>query len=96
MQWVRDPNLSNIDNINNVRREASRNCRNKKKEYLKAKIDQLDSSSKTKNNTNLYRDINNFKKLYQPRINIVKDEKGDLVTDSHIILLGGGAISLTY
>jgi len=26
--------------------------------------------------------INDFKKGYQPRIKIVKDEKGDLVTDS--------------
>jgi len=54
MQWARDPNLSNIDNINNVRRKASRNCRNKKKEYLKAKIDELDSRGETKNNINLY------------------------------------------
>jgi len=30
------------------------------------------------------------KKIYQPRTNRVKDEKSDLVTDSHIILLGGG------
>ena len=26
------------------------------------------------------------KKGYQPRINIIKDRKGDLVTDSHSIL----------
>jgi len=34
----------------------------------------------------LCRGINNFKKGYQPRTNIVKDDKGDLVEDSHIIL----------
>jgi hypothetical protein len=28
-----------------------------------------------------------FKKGYQPRTNIVKDEKGDFVTDSHNILV---------
>jgi len=33
----------------------------------------------------LYRGINDFKKGYQPRSNIVKDEKGDLVADSHSI-----------
>jgi hypothetical protein len=27
-----------------------------------------------------------FKKGFQPRTNIVKDEKGDLITDSHSIL----------
>ena len=31
----------------------------------------------------LYRGINDFKKGYQPRTCIVKDEKGDLVADSH-------------
>ena len=31
----------------------------------------------------MYRRINNFKKGYQPRTNIVKDETCDLVTDSH-------------
>jgi hypothetical protein len=35
-QWVQDPSQSNLHNLNNVRREASRHFRNKKKEYLKA------------------------------------------------------------
>jgi len=30
MQWLQDPSLSNVDNLNNVRREASRHFRNKK------------------------------------------------------------------
>ena len=34
----------------------------------------------------MYRGINDFKKGYQPSTNIVKDEKGDLITDSHSIL----------
>jgi hypothetical protein len=34
----------------------------------------------------LYRGINDFKKGYQPRTNVVKDEKGDLVADCHSIL----------
>ena len=39
-----------------------------------------------KNIRGLYKGIIDFKKGYQPRPNIVKDEKGDLVTDSHSIL----------
>jgi len=35
----------------------------------------------------LHRNINDFKKGYQPRTNIVKDEKGDFVTDLHSILV---------
>jgi hypothetical protein len=34
----------------------------------------------------LYRGISDFKKGYQPRTNVIKDEKGDLVADSHSIL----------
>jgi hypothetical protein len=72
--------------MNNVRREASRHFRNKKKAYLKAKIDELETNSKINNLRDLHRGINDFKKGYQPRAVIVKDEKGDLVADSHSIM----------
>jgi len=42
MQWLQDPNQSNVDNVNNVRHAASRHFRNKKKEYLEPKIDELE------------------------------------------------------
>jgi len=78
--------LDNVDNLNTVRHDASRHFRNKKKAYLKAKIEELEINSKIKNIRDLYRGINDFKKGYQPRANIVKDDKGDLVADSHSIL----------
>jgi hypothetical protein len=40
-----------------------------------------------KNVRDLYMDFIDFKKGHQPRTNIVKDEKGDLVADSHSILV---------
>ena len=54
--------------------------------YLKAKTDELATNSKIKNIRGFYRDIIDFKKVYQPRTNIVRYEKGDLVTDSQSIL----------
>jgi len=48
MQWLQDPNQSNVDNLNNARCEASRHFRNKKKEYLKTKIDEVETNSKIK------------------------------------------------
>jgi hypothetical protein len=39
-QWIQDPSQSNIDNMKNVRRDASRHFRNKTKAYLKAKIEE--------------------------------------------------------
>ena len=39
MQWVQNTSQSNVDNLNNVRPEASRNLRGeKRKEYLKANL----------------------------------------------------------
>jgi hypothetical protein len=38
MQWLQDPNQSNLDNLNNARHEARKHFRNKKREYLKARI----------------------------------------------------------
>jgi predicted RNA-binding protein Jag len=86
MQWIQDPSRSNADNLNNVRRDASRYFGNKKKAYLKVKIEELKTNSKIKNVRDLYRGINDFKKGYQPRTIIVKDEKGDLIADSHSIM----------
>jgi len=31
MQWIKDPSRSNVDNLNNVRCDASRHFRNKKR-----------------------------------------------------------------
>jgi len=86
MQRIQDPSRSNVDNLNNVRRDASRHFRNKEKAYLKAKIEKLETYSKINNIRDLYMGINDFKQGYQPRTIIVKDEKGDLVTDSHSIM----------
>ena len=86
MQWIPDPSQSNVDNLNNVRREVSRLFRNKYKAYMRAKIEELETNSKTTNIRDFYRGISDFKKGYQPRCNIVKDEKCDLVADSHSIV----------
>jgi hypothetical protein len=55
LQWSQDPSEINGDNLNNVRHEASRHFRNKKREYLKGKINELATNSKTKNIGDLYR-----------------------------------------
>ena len=55
MQWIQDPSQSNVVNLNNVRPEASRHFRKKKKVYVKAKFQELESSSKIKNIRDLYR-----------------------------------------
>jgi uncharacterized protein YaaR (DUF327 family) len=57
LQWLQDPSEINGDNLNNVRCEASIYFRNKMKEYLKDKINELATNSKNKNIRDLYRGV---------------------------------------
>jgi hypothetical protein len=86
LQWLQNPSQINGDNLQKLRRETSRIFRKKKKEYLKGKIYELEINSKNKNIRDLYRGINEFKKGYQPRINIIKDENGNLLADTQSVL----------
>jgi len=72
MKWVKNPSRSNVDNLNNVRRDDRRHCRKEKKECLKSKIEEHEPNSKIKNNRTLYRRVSDYKEGYQPRTNLVK------------------------
>jgi len=48
MQWVQNPSQSNVVNLNQVRRDVSRHFRNKKKAYLRAKIEELELTVRSK------------------------------------------------
>jgi hypothetical protein len=83
---LQNPSQINGDNLKNLRSETNRTFRNKKREYLKGKINGLETNNKNKNIRDLYRGINEFKKGYQPRINIIKDENGNLLVDPQNVL----------
>jgi hypothetical protein len=70
---LQDPSKISWDNLNNIRPEAIRHFRNKKREYMKDKIDELATNSKNKNVRDLYTGINEFKGGYQTIRNLVKD-----------------------
>jgi len=55
MHWIQDPSQSNVDNLKNLRRDASRHFRKKKKAYLRAKIEEMETNSKINNIRDLYR-----------------------------------------
>jgi hypothetical protein len=59
LQWL-------WDNLISVRREASGYFRNKKREYLKGKINYLATNCKNKNIRDLYGAICKFKRGYEP------------------------------
>jgi hypothetical protein len=54
MQWLQNPNQSNVDNLNNIRREDSKHCRRKKKEYLKSKIEEFENNTVKKKYQRLF------------------------------------------
>jgi hypothetical protein len=76
----------NVDNVDNVWCEASRTFKAKRRESLQEKINELETNRKKKNITDLYSNIKEFKKGYQPRSNLIKDENSDLLADSRSTL----------
>jgi hypothetical protein len=89
--WLQDPGEIIGDNLNNIKPGTSRHFKIKRRKYLKDKIDELATNklatnSKSKNIETCIEVINDFKRGYQPRCNLVKDENGDLLADPHNIV----------
>jgi hypothetical protein len=82
LHWLLNSNEIYGDDLNDIRRETSRHVRNKKREYLKDKINELPTDSKRKNIRDLYKELNNLRAVTNLE---VKDESGDLLEDSHNI-----------
>ncbi|KAJ4446236.1 hypothetical protein ANN_12930 [Periplaneta americana] len=86
LKFLQDPVQEKRDNYFNERREASRTLRNKRRGYLKEKLNEVETNNKNKNIRDLYKGIKEFKNGYQPRVNVIKDENGDLLADSPSVL----------
>jgi hypothetical protein len=96
LQWLQERSEINCDNLNNVRPEASTNFTNKIRQYTKNKINELAKISKNKNIRDLYKEINEFKRGYQPGNNLVNDDNGDLFADSQTFEIHGRTTFLSY
>jgi hypothetical protein len=81
LHWLKDPSEIKGDNRNHIRYEVSRYFRNKKREYLKAKIYELTTNSKNKNIRDLCRRRN------ESRSNLVKDDHSALQAHFYNILI---------
>ena len=55
-------------------------------ECWKTEINELETGSKNRNIRDLYSGISDSNKVHQPRNNVVKHDRGDLIADSHNIL----------
>ncbi|PSN38555.1 hypothetical protein C0J52_14819 [Blattella germanica] len=86
MNWMREPNEQNSEQLCSIRRETTRFLKNKKREYLKEKINDLEINAKNRNIRELYQGIRIERKGFQARTNIIKDENGDMLADAKSIL----------
>jgi hypothetical protein len=77
---------TNRNNLQNIRCETSITFRKKEREYLKGKINELKTNNKIRNIRDFHRGINEFKKGYQRRIIIIKDENGNMLAHSQSVL----------
>ena len=68
----------------------------KKKAYLRARIEELETNSKIQNIRDLYRGINDLKKGHQPRSNIVILRKVTWWQTPTVLWLGAETISPNY
>ena len=75
-----------MQNIGNIRRETSRVLRNKKREYLKEKINGIEVNGKNKIIRDMCQGIRVHKKGFHAGLNILRDENGDVVADRKSIL----------
>ena len=57
-----------------------------KRDYLKGKLSEIVTNSNYKNIRDLYTGIKEFKKGYQARVNVIKNENEELLADSNTIL----------
>jgi hypothetical protein len=55
LQWLQNPSQISGDNLQNLRHETTRTFGNKKRKYLKCKINELETNNKNKNIRDLYR-----------------------------------------
>ena len=85
LKFLQDPTQLNRDNYHTERWETSRALRNKKRDYLKGKLSEIETNSKNRNITNLYKGIKDFKNGYQARVNVIKNENKEFY-DSNSIL----------
>jgi hypothetical protein len=58
LQRLQDPSTINENNLNKARSEASKHFKNKKRRYLKDKINELATYNKGKNITDLEEEMN--------------------------------------
>jgi len=64
------------------RKKAHKIMRNKKKLYIKNVIKLIEGDQKNNNTRSMYQTINQFKKGYQQKFNVIRNKKGEIVINT--------------
>ena len=64
--------------------------------YLQGKLGEIETKSKNKNIRDLYKEIKDFKKGYQARVNVIKNENEEFLSDFNSILNSGKTTLANY
>ena len=67
-------------------KEVKQLCRNDKKSFLIAKCTKIEDHMKENKSREMYEEINNLTKSFQPRLGVIKDKYGKTLTESEKIL----------
>jgi hypothetical protein len=81
LQWLQNPSQINGNNLQNLNVKPVEHLGTRKGEYLRGRINEIETNNKNKNIRDFYRHVNKFKNGYQARINIIKDENSNLLAD---------------
>ena len=65
----------------NKRREANHMFRNKKREWLHENLSNISTEYNNQNARHFYKEVNYFKKEYKPQTKLIKNNKGEIVSN---------------
>ncbi|GFO40127.1 endonuclease-reverse transcriptase [Plakobranchus ocellatus] len=69
-----------------IAKEVKQRCKRDKKNYLIGKCREIEAHMKENRSTEMYEEIKNITKTFQPRLGVIKDEKGNILTESKQIV----------
>jgi len=71
-----------VQEYHHKRKEAHKIIRNKKKLYINNVTELIEDDQKNNNTRNMYQTINQFKKGYQQKFNMIRNKKGELAINT--------------
>ncbi|XP_067124256.1 uncharacterized protein [Centruroides vittatus] len=86
LKLIQNESENNIEDFKEKRRLASKLCKTKKREWLNAKLKEMEENRRTNEIRKFYMEIREEKKWFQPKIGFCKEKRGELIVEKNEIL----------